>query len=244
MNGIIISLFAETASFRDPGGQLFHSCLPLPPVSTIIGIAGAALGKSFEETWNFFKENDIGVGVQGKANGHGKDLWKFIKRSSYEEPKQKSDIINREFLYQLHVDLFYACNNTDIINEIYQAFRNPFYALTLGNSDELVKINQLSKINLVTQNETTDLKNTLTEGDFSNNFSFDWVNIKKSPINISLASPIVKNLPIDFAFSIDIVRKANRYKTFTFLSEFQTIKHPVKTFLFGNDKNIMLHFLE
>jgi CRISPR-associated protein Cas5t len=244
MYGVSISLYAETASFRDPGGQLFHSCLPLPPVSTVIGIAGAALGKSFEETWNFFKKNHIGVGVQGKASGLGKDLWNFVKRTVYDETSQKNDIVNREFLYQLHVDLYYASNEVETIIEISRAFCDPVYALTLGNSDELAKIKNITEIVTVNQNESYDLKNTIIEGDFSVNISFDWASIKQSPINIKLNSPVVKKLPIDFSFSEDKVRKANMFKTFTFLSEFQTIKNPVKTFFFGSDKYITLIFLE
>jgi len=35
MYGLIVTLYAKTASFRDPGAQLYHETMPLPPPSTI-----------------------------------------------------------------------------------------------------------------------------------------------------------------------------------------------------------------
>ena len=57
MNGLMVKLYAKTASFRDPGAQLYHDTMPLPLPSTIVGIAGAALGLSFDDALSFFKKN-------------------------------------------------------------------------------------------------------------------------------------------------------------------------------------------
>lgn len=55
MKGFIASLTAETVSLRDPEGQLYHSCLPLPSFSTMVGIAGAAMGMDFKQALEFLR---------------------------------------------------------------------------------------------------------------------------------------------------------------------------------------------
>lgn len=52
------------------------------------------------------------------------------------------DILIREFLYGLDTEIFIACKNQQIIDEIHESFRNPKFALTLGNSDELACIKE------------------------------------------------------------------------------------------------------
>lgn len=46
MYGFFVSLHGMTASFREPGSHLYQATLPLPPISALVGMAGAALGKS------------------------------------------------------------------------------------------------------------------------------------------------------------------------------------------------------
>ena len=67
MYGFFVSLHGMTASFREPGSHLYQATLPLPPISALVGMAGAALGKSFEKAWPFFKDAGLFVGVSGRA---------------------------------------------------------------------------------------------------------------------------------------------------------------------------------
>ena len=122
-----------------PGSRTtYHETLPLPPPSTLLGVAGAAIGKSFEETLSFFKQHHIGVGCIGNHQGRGSDLWNYTKLKS--GGKAEKDIVIREFLYGFQGELYYICEDEKIGKELYNAFLSPFYGLTLGNSDDLIKI--------------------------------------------------------------------------------------------------------
>jgi len=49
-------------------------------------------------------------------------------------------IIIRNFLADLKVEIFFACEKREVITRLADAFENPVYAITLGNSDEIAKI--------------------------------------------------------------------------------------------------------
>lgn len=242
MNGFYIILSAETASFRDPGGQLYHKTLPLPPVSTIIGIAGAALGFPFQQSWEFFHTNDVMVGVKdishswrGMSPGKGLDLWKYQKIVTNEVG---SDILKREFLFRPVYQLYYSCETMDTLERIHHSFLSPAWALTLGSSDDIARLEEVSQIETIKQvnGGTTELNYSLISGDQSDNYSFDWEEIiRHSPIRSSLELPMVKQLPVKFIFGSNGERKGCEYKPFTFLSGNQRLKNPCPAYCFGKD---------
>jgi len=236
MYGFSVFLSAQTASFRDPGAQLYHATLPMPPVSTIIGIAGSALGFAFDAAWKYFKDNRISVGVikrtqSEKEPGQGLDLWKYRKLKSGNNIE--SDIVKREFLFQVAYQLCYGAEEKSVINELYQAFNNPHWALTLGNSDDLAKID---KVSIVTELEaaapTIELKECLVIGDHTQDFLFVWEDIKNKPLNVKLNLPMTKSLPVDFTFSSNGVRTASKFSYFTFLTELHKLRNPGESYYF------------
>ena len=81
-----------------------------------------------------------------KSEGFGKDLWSYSKIKG---KKVGKDVLIREFLYYVYVDIFITCEQEKVIEEISKAFENPYFALTLGNSDELVKILNIEVCNNV-----------------------------------------------------------------------------------------------
>ena len=87
--------FAITASFRIPESHTFQQTLPLPPITTLTGLMGAALGLNFEDAMRFRKENGICFGVMGLNKGEMRDLWKYNKIKSGESLK---DVLIREYL--------------------------------------------------------------------------------------------------------------------------------------------------
>lgn len=231
MNGLMLKLYAKTASFRDPGAQLYHDTVPLPPPSTIVGIAGAALGLSFEDALSFFKENKIKVGCTGKSGGKGRDLWNYIKIKSKDFTHA---IILRNFLYDIAVNIFYACEENEVILKLYNAFSDPVYALTLGNSDELAKVCCLNIFENIKIEQRNVLKNTWAPGDLSKKLKIDWDTVKKSKVNITLEPLVVKNLPCDFETDNKGVRKATKYKDITFIGENHLLQTETDTFLFAD----------
>lgn len=242
MYGFFVVLSAETASFRDPGGQLYHATLPLPPVSTIIGIAGAALGVSFQQSWEFFQANDISVGAKdissswrGMTPGKGLDLWKYQKIVTNEV---RSDVLKREFLFRPVYRLYYSCKDREILDQLRQAFLSPSWALSLGTSDDIARMEEVSQIEAIEgiRGGAVELSHSLIPGDQSDNYSFDWEVIKNTPIRQSLELPVVKQLPVGFIFGPDGERKACEYRAFTFLSGIQRLKNPCPAYVFRQER--------
>jgi len=231
MKGIVVSAIAETASFRDPGAQLYHSCLPLPSFTTLVGLAGAALGMDFEKALTIFRNNRILVGVHGNSEGAGRDLWNYSKVVSRSEVRK--DIVNREFLVKLSVCLFYAIESGELLYKLRKAFLDPSYCLSLGNSDDLLMIKSVSQCLNVEVVKSKEVANTIVCGDISEIYEFDWDTIKKSALNINLGTPEVKNLPVDYTFSHQL-RKGSRYETFSFIPELVRLKEEIKMYDFGN----------
>lgn len=241
MYGFSVVLSAETASFRDPGGQLYHATLPLPPVSTIIGIAGATLGLPFQQSWKFFQNNDINVGVKdisrswrGASPGRGLDLWKYHKIVSNEV---RSDVLKREFLFRPVYKLFYSCLDKGILEKIWRAFLSPAWALSLGSSDDVARLEGVSQVENIGEvsGGAVELSNSLIPGDQSDNYSFDWEVIRNTPVRTSLELPMVKLLPVEYIFGSDGERKGCDYRPFTFLSGIQRLKKPFPAYFFGQE---------
>lgn len=237
MKGIIISLHAMTASFRDPNTHLYQETIPIPPPTTIVGVTGAALGLPFEEAMEYFKTNRIAVGCSAKSDGFGKDLWNYSKIKSKGIDK---DILIREFLYNINSKIFIACENEQVIEEVYEGFKDPKFALTLGNSDEIVQIRNVEICNNVFRGESKDINDSWICGNYIDEFELDWEKVKKLPIKSTIRAPIVKNLPTDFIFTKNGERQANKFSKFTFLGDIHLPKRPIPIYLF-NDRPVSLY---
>ncbi len=232
MHGLMVTLYAKTASFRDPGAQLYHDTVPLPPPSTIVGITGAALGLLFEEALDFFKQNLIFIGCNGKSGGRGRDLWNYIKIKSGEITNA---IILRNFLFDMGVNIFFACEKPEVLERLKDAFEDPVYAITLGNSDELAKVYSSKIFKNVNLKTEKILKNTWIPGDYSNKLRVDWETVLKSKINVTLKPPLVKKLPFDFDTDNNGIRKAVRYSDITFMGDNQILETETDVFEFGEN---------
>lgn len=236
MQGLMILVYADTASFRDPNTHLYQETLPAPSPTNIVGMAGAALGISFKESLKFFKDNKIGIGYSAKREGFGKDLWSYTKIKS---GQVGTDILIREFFYGVKAEMFLACEDQAVTNQLHNAFKDPFYALTLGNSDELIKIISVEVLEEITFSEERHIKNTWIEGNHIRDFELDWDYIKSTPIKMTIKPPVVKTLPIDFQFNKNDEREATKLYKFTFFEESHILKNPVGVYKFKN-RNVPL----
>lgn len=229
MKGIIVSLYAMTASFRDPNTHLYQETILIPPPTTIVGISGAALGMGFQDALEYFKKNKISVGCSTKNQGIGKDLWNYSKIKG---KKVIKSILIREFIYGINTDIFFACKDPKIVEELYNAFKDPCFALTLGNSDELVKITSIEVYEQVLISETKNIQDTWICGNYIKNFELNWDKVKRLPIKSTIKPPIIKNLPVDFSFNNNEEREATRFSKFTFLGDIHLLKKPVVVYSF------------
>lgn len=245
MYGFYVTLTACTASFREPSAHLYQKTMPVPPVSAMAGVAGAALGISYPEVWSYFQNNKISVGTAGESQGKAIDLWQYQKMATPKGAAEKEgtaalqltkamrhDILNREFMAYPTFTLCYGCEVREVADKLHDAFADPKYALSLGTSDDIAKIKFLSTVTELTSENTGQLGNTLLPGDVSESVSFDWEKLSKSSVSQTLRAPVVGSLIVDFAFDAG-KRKPKAYAPFTFLHGNQLLKAPIKVYSFG-----------
>ncbi|MGD0079682.1 MAG: CRISPR-associated protein Cas5 [Methanoregula sp.] len=228
-----ITAKAITASFRVPETHTFHQTLPLPPKTTIIGMIGAALGLRLDEAHAFVDTNNILVSVYGTHEGIMKDLWNYRKLTGKEKSYTLDDIKNRrqysilirEFLYSNDFTFFFAAEKTEPLDMLKNAFSSPHYALTAGNSDDLLKICSISDIQSLKPEKINRFRNTFVPGDMSRFYKHD-IDLKQVPITQTLFTPQVFLLPTKFEFKGEERRVIER-KPFTFISTPVTFSLPL-----------------
>jgi len=221
----IIELVTQTATFRNPEFQNFHKSFLLPPPTTLIGLAGAAMGLSPKSAQDFFKEGFY-FGIHGTSQGYCKDLWKY---NTFDE---QGSIILKEILYDNHFILIYGNENEEMIETIKEAFLAPQYALTLGNNDSLAKIIQVSIEKDFT--DSFEVSHCLVEG----NVVEEVVEKAKNGLAFSIYStsePIAYDLPIRFQYETDYgFRRVIERKTLSFIGENMQLNFATKGVKYKN----------
>jgi CRISPR-associated protein Cas5t len=209
MKYCIVEIRTQTATFRNPEFQNFHKTLPLPPPTTMVGIAGAAMGLSPGASQLFFDESGFVMGSYCKNQGTSTELWKYNDFS-------ERSIILKEILFQNHILLVYGSEDLSKIDRLIESFRNPVYSLTMGNSDSLAKV-----LNVKEENTTIDsdlIANCLVEGNVieevlsnaTNGFDFSIY---------STSDPIAMDLPTRFSYSDEYgMRSVNQRKQFSLIT--------------------------
>jgi len=149
-------------SFREPKSHKIHRTLPFPPQTTLIGLAGAALGLSENNLWKECKGLGVAVVDISKASdlggaGKAEDLVTYKK---YKDSDIETSIYIRELLYKPEYMIYYATDNGKLLNRLFNAFLNPVYALSLGRDDELITIKSVEKVNLESL-DTGDFEETI-----------------------------------------------------------------------------------
>lgn len=210
MNYCIINIKTQTSTFRDPDFQNFHKSLQLPPPTTIIGLIGASMGLSPSKAQDFFYQHNFEIGIYGKTLGKTTDLWKY---NNFKD----GSIIHREILFKNNFLLAIGHENEKLIDNIVNAFLNPYYALTLGSSDSIAFIENIDLITEVAQNAI--LSNCLLPGDIVN----EVIENADKGLEFSIYStsdPITYNLPVKFHYESEYgVRKIIERKQFSFIGE-------------------------
>ena len=227
--------FAPAASFRVPEAHIFQQSLPLPPITTLKGLVGAAAGFSFEEVLKFCEENKLRFGVIGQHRGRAKDLWKYRKVKSGEVI---SAVLIREFLFDLDLEVFIAAEDKDIVEKIRNDFLNPVYALCAGPSDCLMKVKNISLVMDGTIGDATNFAYTVLPGDLTGLYEVD-IDLKSIPLLQEIYVPRVFLLPTSFDFS-GAERRVKERKHFTFVDVPVTLKKPVEALLLDDKKAVPL----
>lgn len=191
MKYCIVEIKTQTATFRNPEFQNFHKTLPFPPPTTMVGIAGAAMGKSPQESQHFFEKSPFEMGTYCKHAGIATDLWKYNNFS-------ERSIILKEILFQTDVILIYGSHDFSKIDTLIASFTNPVYGLTLGNSDSLAKVIAIKEETTLSENDV--VAHCLIEGDIIE----DVLSNSSNGLDFSIYStsdPIALDLPTRFSYA-------------------------------------------
>ena len=191
MKYCIVEIKTQTATFRNSEFQNFHKTLPLPPPTTLVGLAGAAMGLSPAASQRFFEESDFEIGVYCKNYGITTDLWK------YNDFNERS-IILKEILFQNNIILVYGSEDISKIDNLIGSFYNPVFCLTMGNSDSLAKIVTVNEEHLTIESDL--VSNCMIEGDIIEEVLTNAMNGLDFSI-YTTSNPVVLDIPTRFSYS-------------------------------------------
>ncbi len=205
----VIEIRSVTASFRNPEFQNFHKSFRLPPPTTLIGLAGAALGLSPKSTQDFFEKDSFRAGVRGIASGMTRDLWKY-------DTLPGRSVITREILMDTHYWLVFGSENQEAVHRVKNGFENPVFALTMGTSDSLAKIVKTTMID--SETESNELENALVEDDIVPLILAQAIKGGEFSFGVNDSDPIAYQLPTRFIYESDYgVRKIAARRLFSFV---------------------------
>lgn len=209
MKYCIIEIRTQTATFRNPEFQNFHKTLPLPPPTTMVGIAGAAMGLSPGASQLFFEESRFVMGSYCKNQGSSTDLWKYNDFS-------ERSIILKEILFQNYILLVYGSEDLSKIDILMKSFSNPVYSLTLGNSDSLAKVVAVKEENATIESDS--VANCLIAGDVIEEVLSNASNGLDFSI-YSTSDPVAMDLPTRFSYSDEYgMRSVSQRKQFSLIT--------------------------
>lgn len=138
-----IKLSSWTASFRYPNLiSGFQPTLDVPPISTVLGLINAAAGQ-------YIEYSDLLLGYYFEYGAKAIDLetiyqieLKTTKSAAYPSNLTKSNVINREFLYDCQLYIYVQDK------KIIEYFQEPYYSLVLGRSGDLVSVDAIEEVEL------------------------------------------------------------------------------------------------
>lgn len=209
MKYCIVEIRTQTATFRNPEFQNFHKTLPLPPPTTMVGVAGAAMGLSPGASQMFFEESGFVMGSYCKNEGTSTDLWKYNDFS-------ERSIILKEILFQNYILLVYGSKDHSKMDMLMKSFSNPVYSLTLGNSDSLAKVVAVKEENSTINSDS--MANCLVEGDVIEEVLSNASNGLDFSI-YSTSDPIAMDLPTRFSYSDEYgMRSVSQRKQFSLIT--------------------------
>lgn len=138
-----VKVYGETASFRRPHDLNYQRTYPLPPPTTLLGFAGAALGIADRELWApDSPARRLQVAVLSEARpGLAQDTWTLLKfkqkRISGRSPYA------REVLFGARFTLLFG-GEESMLRQLEGALRDPVFPLSLGREDELALVEEVS----------------------------------------------------------------------------------------------------
>lgn len=208
MKNLVIEIRSQTASFRDPEFQNFHKTLDLPPPTTIIGLAGAAMGLSPLQAQEFFESDKIKIGICGSHEGKCSDTWKYNRRTNEMwkyNPEMDGSVIQKEFLIKNSFFIAFSSSSDQILEALFSGFSSPVFALTMGNSDSLAFVKAIHHD--VQTGKSSEVEDCIVEGDIIN----EVMRLAPEKMVFSIyqtSEPISYDLPTRFDYDGDYGKRS------------------------------------
>lgn len=134
-----IKLFQETACYRNPVTMEVIESYPLPPPSTISGLFTNIIAEDIRK---------IDLSIQGSFDGLMRDYQLYIK---WGKVRPYPIVVN--MLFNTHLCLHIKADE-GILKKLGDAFKQPPYYFHLGRSEDLIKIEKVTLVDI--KNEKAD----------------------------------------------------------------------------------------
>lgn len=207
---LVVRVWAPVASFRRPLDHNYQRTLPMPPPTTLLGIAGAALGLLDRELWGadgLARKLRISVWIDSEP-GRARDMWTVLKIKSGKIAERSPYF--RELLFFTRYTLLYGGEEA-LLRQLEEALRDPAYPLSLGREDELMLVEEA--ILAEAQEGEPRFRGTVVPGDIR-----QMSNIR--PIlepGAVFEPPVVETLPLRFTVDTKGIRHPEHTVPLSFL---------------------------
>lgn len=205
-----VTVRAPVASFRRPLDHNYQRTLPMPPPTTLLGIAGAALGLSDRTLWasdSPLRNLKVSVLMEG-VPGRARDMWTVLKIKCGRIAERSPYF--RELLFGVRCTLLYG-GEKSVLETLAAAFDKPAYPLSLGRDDELLVMESLG---IDEQRPGPPrFQGTLLPVDVR---QIEGLRPRVSP-GLHFEPPLVETLPLAFSVDRKGVRNPERMAPLSFL---------------------------
>ncbi len=207
---LAVRVRAPVASFRRPLDHNYQRTLPLPPPTTLLGVAGAALGLSDRELWSPespLRELRVSVWMDAEP-GRARDLWTVLKVKGGKIETRSPYF--RELLFFPRYTLLYG-GEPALLQALNAAFQDPVYPLSLGRDDELLLVEDVQLA--YAQPGEPRFRGTALPGDIRRAAGLRPI-LEPGAI---LEPPVVETLPLAFRVDARGIRHPERLTPLSFL---------------------------
>jgi len=204
-----VAMRAPVASFRRPLDHNYQRSLPLPPPTTLLGIAGAALGLSDRQMWAEDSPlRQLLVTAWADAEpGRARDMWTVLKVKGGKIAERSPYF--RELLFFVRYTLVYG-GPEDTLQKLKEAFADPIYPLSLGREDELALVEEAA-LEEATEGQPR-FRGTMVPGDVR---AFSPRPVLQP--GLRMEPVLVEILPLSFRLDNRGIRSPERMTTLSFL---------------------------
>jgi len=207
---VAVRVRAPVTSFRRPLDHNYQRTLPMPPPTTLIGIAGAALGLSDRELWapdSPVRGLKVSVWME-EGPGRARDMWTVLKIKSGKIAERSPYF--RELLFFVRYTLLYG-GEESLLQRLEAAFRDPVYPLSLGREDELALVEEV-KLGTAIEGEPR-FRGTVLPGDIRQVPGLRPI-LREGAV---FEPPVVEMLPLGFTVDTKGIRHPERPVPVSFL---------------------------